>query len=78
MGLPAADGGLLRRLRRCVRGFFTGWGDNPAKRFFAWLGRYTLEIYSIHYHFARLLNPGVLTFAVYSPRWFLFVGESFS
>ena len=56
---------------------FYGMGDNPAKRFFAWLGRYTLEIYSIHYHFARLLNPGVLTFAVYSPRWFLFVGESF-
>ena len=56
---------------------FYGMGDNPAKRFFAWLGRYTLEIYSIHYHFARLLNPGALTFAVYSPRWFLFVGESF-
>ena len=57
--------------------FFYRLRDGRCKRFLAWLGQYTLEIYSIHYHFARILNPGTLDFAVYSLPWLGFVAASF-
>lgn len=52
--------------------------DNKTKKFLSWLGMYTLEIYSIHYHFAKLLNRGTLDFAIYSPRWFGFTIAGFA
>lgn len=51
--------------------------DGSCKRFLSWLGQYTLEIYSIHYHFARILNRGTLDFQVYSLKWFGFTAASF-
>jgi len=51
--------------------------EGRVKRFLAWLGMYTLEIYSIHYHFARLLNNGSLQIPCYSPQWFGFIAAGF-
>ena len=31
---------------------------NRFKKFLAWLGGYTLEIYVVHFHFATVLNRG--------------------
>lgn len=50
--------------------------DGKGKRFLAWLGNYTLEIYVLHFHFATLLNPGK-TFTLYSLEGVLFVLASF-
>lgn len=33
------------------------WRENRVKTKLAWLGRYTLEIYVLHYQFATVLNP---------------------
>lgn len=61
-----------------VFAFFYWLSDCRAKRLFARLGLYTLEIYSIHYHFATLLNRGSLDFAVYSLKWVGFTLASFA
>lgn len=52
----------------------------PAGRFkslLAFLGGYTLEIYTIHFHFATVLNTGAV-YAEYSEGWFAFVFASFA
>ncbi len=49
---------------------------NRFKRFLAWLGGYTLEIYVVHFHFATVLNHGQV-YTEYSAGWFLFVLASF-
>ena len=51
-------------------------GPNRFKKFLAWLGGYTLEIYVVHFHFATVLNRGQV-YAQYSAGWFLFVLASF-
>jgi fucose 4-O-acetylase-like acetyltransferase len=50
---------------------------NVVKSKLAWLGQYTLEIYVIHFNFARILNRGVLDFGLYSTKGILFVIASF-
>lgn len=50
---------------------------NRLKKFLAWLGGYTLEIYVVHFHFATVLNHGQ-SYPVYSPGWFLFALASFA
>lgn len=50
---------------------------NRCKRFLAWLGGYTLEIYVVHFHFATVLNHGQ-SYATYSAGWFLFILASFA
>lgn len=57
--------------------FFYRLRGGKCKRFLAWLGQYTLEVYSIHYHFARILNRGTLDFTLYSPEGIGFVLASF-
>lgn len=51
--------------------------DGREKRFLAWLGGYTLEIYVLHFHFATLLNRGE-TYHLYSLKGLLFVIASFA
>lgn len=51
--------------------------ENVIKVKLAWIGRYTLEIYTVHFHFATKLNPGDLNFGLYSFQGFLFVLASF-
>jgi peptidoglycan/LPS O-acetylase OafA/YrhL len=44
----------------------------------AWVGQYTLEIYTIHFHFAKkILNPGELHFGLYSFEGIIFVIVAF-
>lgn len=50
--------------------------DGKAKRFLAWLGGYTLEVYVLHFHFAALLNRGE-TYNLYSLQGLLFFTASF-
>ena len=54
----------------------TRCGPNRFKKFLAWVGGYTLEIYVVHFHFATVLNRGQV-YAQYSAGWFLFVTASF-
>ena len=54
----------------------TKCGPNRFKKFLAWVGGYTLEIYVVHFHFATVLNRGQV-YARYSAGWFLFVIASF-
>ena len=51
--------------------------DGKGKRFLAWLGNYTLEIYVLHFHFATVLNQGK-TYTLYSLEGVLFVLASFA
>ena len=62
----------------CVAVCWLLWkcGPNRFKKFLAWLGGYTLEIYVVHFHFATVLNRGQV-YAQYSAGWFLFVLASF-
>ena len=50
--------------------------DGKGKRFLAWLGGYTLEIYVLHFHFATILNQGKL-YELYSWEGLLFALASF-
>ncbi len=56
---------------------FTKSKENLIKSKLAWIGRYTLEIYTVHFHFATKLNLGVLNFGLYSFSGFLFVLATF-
>jgi surface polysaccharide O-acyltransferase-like enzyme len=51
--------------------------ENVIKFKLAWIGTYTLEIYTVHFHFATKLNKGTLSFGLYSLEGFLFVVASF-
>ena len=51
--------------------------DGRAKRFLAWLGGYTLEIYVLHFHFATILNRGI-AYELYSWQGVIFVTASFA
>ncbi|MFA9376813.1 MAG: acyltransferase family protein [Lachnotalea sp.] len=51
--------------------------ESVIKEKLARLGKYTLEIYVIHFHFARILNRGHLDFGLYSIKGILFVIASF-
>ncbi len=53
------------------------WRKGRAKEFTAWLGGYTLEIYVLHFHFARVLNRGI-AYDLYTMEGFLFVLASFA
>lgn len=53
------------------------WREGKAKRFLAWLGGYTLEIYVLHFHFATLLNRGE-EYNLYSLQGLVFVIASFA
>jgi len=55
----------------------TCWGEGKGKRFLAWLGNYTLEIYVLHFHFATLLNTGK-TYSLFTLEGVLFVLASFA
>lgn len=57
---------------------FYAMKENKVKKFLSWLGMYTLEIYSIHYHFAKILNNGTLDLKVYSLPWLGFILASFA
>lgn len=51
--------------------------ENLIKSKLAWIGKYTLEIYTVHFHFATKLNFGDLNFGLYSFQGFLFVLATF-
>lgn len=51
--------------------------ENVIKSKLSGIGKYTLEIYTIHFHFATKLNPGILNFELYSLRGLIFVLMSF-
>ncbi len=51
--------------------------DGKGKRFLAWLGGYTLEIYVLHFHFATILNQGK-SYELYSWEGLLFALASFA
>jgi len=50
--------------------------NGKGKRFLAWLGHYTLEIYVLHFHFATLLNQGK-AYDLYTWEGFFFAVASF-
>lgn len=50
---------------------------NVIKYKLAWLGQYTLEIYTIHFHFANKLSPDKLNFGLYSIQGILFAISTF-
>ena len=50
--------------------------DGRGKRFLAWLGGYTLEIYVVHFHFATVLNQGK-TYELYTWQGLVFAAASF-
>ena len=50
--------------------------DGRMKRFLAWLGGYTLEIYVLHFHFATVLNRGK-AYVLFSLEGVLFALASF-
>lgn len=60
----------------CVVYLTSRWKDCKGKRFFSWLGGYTLEIYVLHFHFATLLNQGV-DYCLYTWQGLVFVMVSF-
>ena len=80
------DVGSLMLLGRQILASFLGcyvviylvalWRDGKGKRFLAWLGGYTLEIYVLHFHFATLLNQGK-AYTLYSLEGLLFALASF-
>lgn len=51
--------------------------ENVIKSKLAWIGNYTLEIYTVHFHFATRLNPDTLNFGLYSIQGLTFVLLSF-
>jgi len=53
------------------------WRDGRAKELTARLGAYTLEIYVLHFHFARVLNQGK-TYELYTWEGLIFVLASFA
>ncbi|RDY30535.1 acyltransferase family protein [Lachnotalea glycerini] len=50
---------------------------NVIKEKLAWLGKYTLEIYTVHFHFATIFNQGRIDFGLYSWKGILFVIATF-
>ena len=54
------------------------WKDNPVKSKLAWLGRYTLEIYVLHYQFATVLNPDKISYPFFSPAGLLYSAAAFA
>lgn len=54
------------------------WKENPVKSRLAVLGRYTLEIYVLHYHFAAVLNPGKKVFDFWSAQGLLYSAAAFA
>ena len=53
------------------------WKEGKIKALFEKIGRYTLELYVIHYHFANMLNFYDKQYAFYTLEGFLFVIISF-
>ncbi len=51
---------------------------NVIKSKLAWIGQYTLEIYTIHFHFADKLSPEKLGFGLYSIQGILFAVSTFA
>jgi hypothetical protein len=54
------------------------WKENRWKTKLAALGRYTLEIYVLHYQFARVLNPTGKQFIFWSPSGLLYSAAAFA
>jgi fucose 4-O-acetylase-like acetyltransferase len=54
------------------------WKENRWKTKLAALGRYTLEIYVLHYQFARVLNPTGKIFLFWSPSGLLYSVAAFA
>jgi fucose 4-O-acetylase-like acetyltransferase len=50
---------------------------NVIKYKLAWLGQYTLEIYTIHFHFANKISPDELDFGLYSLQGITFAIATF-
>ena len=53
------------------------WRSGRIKRGLAWLGKYTLEIYVIHYHFAAALKPEGYSFTFWSGEGILYSAAAF-
>ena len=86
IGADLVDVSTLLKLGRQVLASFLGCytviylmtlcRDGKVKRFLAWLGNYTLEIYVLHFHFATVLNQGK-DYALYTWEGLLFLVASF-
>ncbi len=59
-------------------GVFLCMRDNKVRRILSFLGKYTLEIYVLHFHFATLLNSNKETGTLYSVNGILFVLAAFA
>ncbi|MCI6880508.1 MAG: hypothetical protein MR854_07120, partial [Clostridiaceae bacterium] len=53
------------------------WKDCRAKQKLAQLGLYTLEIYVLHYQFAKVLNPEEIAYTFWSAEGLLYAGAAF-
>lgn len=51
--------------------------ENIMKSKLAYIGKYTLEIYTVHFHFATVLKHGKINFELYSFQGIVFVIASF-
>lgn len=54
------------------------WRENRLKTKLAALGRYTLEIYVLHYQFATVLNPDKTVYVFWSAQGFLYSAAAFA
>lgn len=54
-----------------------GWKQGRMKKVLACIGRHTLEIYVVHYHFANILNFQDKQYEFYTPEGVIFVLLSF-
>ena len=53
------------------------WKDCRAKQKLAQLGLYTLEIYVLHYQFAKVLNPDGMVYTFWSAEGLLYASAAF-
>lgn len=60
-----------------IAGIFLNTKENKIKMHLAWIGRYTLEIYVLHFHFATILNTGREYPVWYTPQGMVFTLLSF-
>ncbi len=54
------------------------WRGHPVKSKLARLGRYTLEIYVLHYQFATVLNPDKISYPFWTPEGLLYSLTAFA
>lgn len=62
----------------CLIRLVLDWKENRMKTRLSVLGRYTLEIYVLHYQFATVLNPERIVYDFWSAEGLLYSGAAFA